>query len=101
MEKPYEQEKHVNKLVTKINNRKMDERNYCQISFEHKHCRTDYDDCSCDCKRRRLRNHNAEMNTRNCDANDNRKLWVNFFGFMTDLGTVVIEAQAYRFILLT
>lgn len=76
LEKPYEQEKHTNKIMPKINNRKLEDRNCCQISFEHKHCRSDYDDCGCECKRRRMRNHSPEINTRNCDSSDTRKLWV-------------------------
>lgn len=70
------EEKHQSKSLGKVNNiRKSEECNFCQISFEYKHCRNEYEDHICDCKRRR-RNYCPEVNLRNCDTSDNRKLWV-------------------------
>lgn len=73
-EKPYETERP--KLVAvKLNNRKPDDR-CCQISFEPKLYRNEYEDYGCECKRRRIHNHSPELSSRNCESSDNRKLWV-------------------------
>ena len=73
----YEIEKQTNRPMAKVNNRIIEDRTCCQKTFELKHCRSnDYDDCGCECKRRRLHNHGPEITTRNCDSTDSRKLWV-------------------------
>ncbi|KAK7590265.1 hypothetical protein V9T40_001878 [Parthenolecanium corni] len=73
----YEMDKVNNRPPMKMMSRNVEERNCCQNTYEIKHCRSnDYDDCGCECKRRRLHSHGPEMSSRNCDSNDSRKLWV-------------------------
>ncbi|XP_065218481.1 zinc finger CCCH domain-containing protein 10-like [Planococcus citri] len=62
-------------VAVKSNNRKPDDR-CCQISFEPKHYRNEYEDYGCECKRRRMYNHSPDLSLRNCENTDNRKLWV-------------------------
>lgn len=77
-----EQNEPPTKPQAKVNVRKVDERGCCLITLESKHCRSDYDECSCECKRRRLRAHSPDIGVR-YDTNDNRRLWVRILIFDT------------------